>query len=141
MLSHSEVAVSLFGKGAAFHMIGLNNNEIGYCPERRLWCAVIISAMEEYIEWLSRINTSWAVHQRPVNRNFRFSLMHIRKQCKTEWFHMICEMADFSVDRVARKFDALDREFCLSQIPFEDEPERFMSQWALRKISKQKIIS
>ena len=135
MLSQQSIAVNLF------NMFGTDADEAGFYAERRLWCAVVISTVEEYVEWLNRINNSWNVHQRPVDRSFKFSLHHIRRQCKTQWFQIICEMADFSADRVFRKFNELDKEYCIEQIPFQDEPERFMSQWAIRKINKQKIAN
>lgn len=112
----------------------------GYEPERRLWCAVMISAIDEYTEWLHRINVQWNSFNRPVNPDYKFSLKHIRRQCRSEWFQAVCEMADFSPDRIFAKFDALDREYCLHQILFADESERFMSQWALRKLAKQRVV-
>jgi len=141
MLNSVRVAINLFGKGAATHMIGSDEEEQGFCPERRLWCAVIISSVDEYREWLQRIHVGWTTSQRPIEASYKFSLKHIRHQCNTEWFHLICEMADISPEVVLRKFDELDREYCLNQIPFQDEPDRFISQWALRKISKQKIAN
>lgn len=118
-----------------------DDEERGFYPERRLWCAVVISTIEEYTEWLGRIQNAWSLSQKPVDSGFKFSLQHIRRQCKTEWFESVCGMADISADVVAKKFDQLDKEYCLKQIPFQDEPERFLSQWALRKISKQKIAN
>lgn len=140
MLSQQNIEINLFGKGVALRMIGSDEEEQGFCAERRLWCAVIISSVDEYREWLQRIHTGWTANQRPVDSSFKFSLKHIRHQCQTEWFQVICEMADITPELIFKKFDELDQEYCLKQIPFEDEPERFMSSWALRKTARQRVV-
>lgn len=108
-------------------------------PETRLWCAVIASAIEEYQEWLQRVNVSWSLEQKPVNRSYLMSLKQIRQQCSSDWFTMICELADIDPKKVFRRFDVLDKEFCLTSIPFEDESAKFMSNWEMQKVAKTKF--
>ncbi len=122
-------------------MVASDDNHNSY-PERRLWCAVIISTMEEYEEWCIRIHTGWHVKQKPVSGSYKFAIQHIRRQCKGEWFQTICELADFPASRMSARFDQLDKEYCIAVIPFEGEDQKcFLSPWELRKRAHRKLAN
>lgn len=119
-------------------VIQLEADTVESYPEQRLWCAVIMSALDEYQDCLQRISSSWHTHQRAVNRNYLEVLRNVRKSCDTPWFGMVCELADISPHRVIQRLDSLDREFCLSAIPFETEDTPYMSDYERRKFAKTK---
>lgn len=138
MLSQHAVRVNFFQGGTK--VLELEVDEIdGFSAERRLWCAVIISTVDEYAEWCRRIQNYWNIYQRPVDKGWKMSLAQIRRQCSTDWFRNICDLADFNRDRVLAKFDEMDREHAVDKVPFEGE-DRYISQWAIRKMRRRRVI-
>lgn len=132
---HHEYTVKLAS------MFYQQDEEQGHYPERRLWCAVVLSAVDEYMEWILRISNGWRTSRRPLPTHYKYSLNYLRQQCRSEWFVMICEMAEFPAHKVLKKFDELDREFGISQIPFEPSEDNFPSHWELRKANRNKLAN
>ncbi len=96
--------------------------------------SVYMSQMHRVPEMeLTRIDVHWSTWKSPVPRTYLLSLQQIRSQCKHEWFTTICDMANISAHYIFRKFDQLDKEYCLSSRPVSEEPPRFESRWQIRR--------
>lgn len=140
-MSAGETYNNSFGMRAVLKLASAQSETPAAVPETRLWCAIILSTLVEYQEWLQRISSAWHRDQRPVPRGYLYAVQCIRKQCGNEWFVNICELAGVSLHQVVRRFDSLDREFCIASIPFEEAMERIVSPWELRKAARRKLIN
>lgn len=133
VLSYEEKAMQ--GSLSLLRLIRMDNapfeNE-GY-PEQRLWQAIILATLNDYEEWCRRIESSWNHMQQPVNRDFKYALDGIRRECTDKWFQQICDLAQIARPSIFRQFDKFDKEYCVNVIPIASQPFQVLSEWQARK--------
>lgn len=104
-------------------------------PERRLWLAVIVQALEDYEGLLQRIESAWNQTRRPVNRQLWIEACEVRRHCEHSLFEAICEHAGIPHRRILLKLNHFDREYCFNVIPVETRAE-IRSAWQIRQFRK-----
>lgn len=109
----------------------------GYYPEKRLWVAVVLTALTEYQDSCQRAALAWKVHNgKPVNRVFLSTLQAIRKDCGTAWFRQICMIAGVDQKTVFKKFDSYDEKHGILDIRFTERDE-IVSRYYIEKIKNK----
>lgn len=102
-------------------------------PERRLWAAVVLQALEDYEDLLRQFESYWNKVQRPVQYQLWCEACAIRRHCQHELFQTICEHAGIDYGRVVRKIRQMERDYCFASIPHETSGTVYSEQWFERK--------
>lgn len=105
-------------------------------PERRLWIAVILFAIEEYREQLVHIRKLWDADGRPVSKQLLLSLRGTKYEMQHAWFGHVCENADIDQSHIVRKVRELDQEFRLDEIKFAAS-DAGVSRMSVRRMRKR----
>ena len=111
--------------------------EIETYPERKLWCAVILTAFHEYEMCLQKIDDIWKRTLRPINRTYLMELRSVRSELSSEWFLEVCDFAEVDISHINRKLNNLDKQYGLHGVQFS---ERASVIKRIRNSSKGRLI-
>lgn len=106
-------------------------------PERRLWAAVVVTALEEYEDWCRSAEKHWRMWNSPVPIAYYHELQDMRRHCMHRWFGVVCALADVEQEWVIARFDSIAKEYCINSLPFDHGGE-LLTEWQQRRLTKPK---
>jgi hypothetical protein len=107
-------------------------------PERQLWAAVILTALEEYESWCRSSEKHWREWNQPAPRSYWMEILDIRRHCTHRWFGVVCALADIEHEWIIDRLQEIDREYCINSIPF-DQGGEILSIWQKRALNKKQL--
>lgn len=91
-------------------------------PELRLWVAIVLVSIEEYEEWLKRIQSAWLRHGEPVSYEYGATIRRIRFELEHPWFRHICDLANREHSDVLSRLTQLEARYGFHNVRFADMP-------------------
>lgn len=91
-------------------------------PEVRLWAAIVLVTVEEYEEWLKRIQSAWLMHGQPVRWEYAWTLRRLRYEINHQWFRSICDHANTEHSAVRKRILELEAKYGLHNVRFAEQP-------------------
>lgn len=93
----------------------LINGRTDVTPERRLWVAVIITLINDYIDAVKQAADSYAIFG-SAGEHLKWRIEEFRRLITDEWLKEICEHVNLSTYHLQKRFDRADAEFNLQNI-------------------------
>lgn len=115
---------------------GMESDAPPIYPERRLWTAVILSAVLEYEQQLQHIQKLWTATHRPLAKGLLNHLRSLRYEIRHDWFRHVCDLADIDQSHVVRRIRELDQRHLLHEVKFTDE-DTLPTRYQMRKARKR----
>lgn len=105
-------------------------------PEKRLWIAIVVTAINDYVDQLKHIRKLWDADHRPVSRHLHRLLRTTKYEISHKYFGEVCENAGITQDSVVKHLNHLEKEYCLADVRFSLD-DSVISRIALRKARKR----
>lgn len=105
-------------------------------PELRLWVAIVAISIEEYSEWLKRIQSAWLRHGEPVPYEYGATIRRLRYELEHPWFRHICDLANREHADVLSRLTKLETTYGFHNVRFAE-----MGPPKLKKSPKQYLSS
>ncbi len=89
-------------------------------PELRLWVAIVLVSLEEYENWLKRIQAAWLMRGQPVSYDYGSTIRRLRFEMEHPWFRHICDLANREHCDVISRLTVLEKKYGFHNVQFAE---------------------